>query len=79
METIEIGEGGHGGADPALIAEFVRFAREGGATEVSAIAARQAVAAACRGAESIRGDGGLLPVPEPDPELMAYFDRGQRR
>ncbi|MFX0537160.1 Gfo/Idh/MocA family protein [Ornithinimicrobium sp. Y1847] len=79
VETIEIGEGGHGGADPALIAEFVRFAREGGATEVSAIAARQAVAAACRGAESIRGDGGLLAVPELDPELVAYFDRGQRR
>ena len=77
VEVIERGDGGHGGADPSLVAEFLRFVREGGPTEVSTVAARQAVAAACLGAESIRSDGAPRRVPELAPELVAYFDRWQ--
>lgn len=71
-------EGGHGGADALMIAEFVAFIRDGGATLTSPVAARQAVAAGLQATASIRGDGRLLPVPPLDPALVAYFDAGQR-
>lgn len=71
------GDGGHGGADPLLIGEFLRFVRDGGQTQTSPVAARQAVAAGILAAESLRGDGSALPVPPLDPELVDYFERGQ--
>jgi len=71
------GDGGHGGADPLLIGEFLRFVRDGGQTQTSPVAARQAVAAGILAAESLRGDGSALPVPPLDPELVEYFERGQ--
>jgi predicted dehydrogenase len=71
------GEGGHGGADAILVAEFLSFVRGGGVTETSPVAARNAVAAGVVATASIRGDGGALPVPPLDPELVAYFDAGQ--
>ncbi|MFJ3957535.1 Gfo/Idh/MocA family protein [Arthrobacter sp. NPDC090010] len=74
---IQDGDGGHGGADPLLIGEFLRFVRDGGQTQTSPVAARQAVAAGILAAESLRGDGSALTVPELDPELVAYFERGQ--
>ncbi|MCG6568209.1 Gfo/Idh/MocA family protein [Tessaracoccus sp. ZS01] len=77
VEVIDRGDGGHGGADPSLVAEFLRFVRDGGATEVSTVAARQAVAVACMGAESIRSGGAPMTVPPLDPELVRYFDRWQ--
>ncbi|MDO5662952.1 MAG: gfo/Idh/MocA family oxidoreductase, partial [Brachybacterium sp.] len=77
VEVIERGDGGHGGADPNLIAEFLRFARDGGATEVSAIAAREAVATGVQGAASIRAGGRPLEVPEVPREVRKYFDSGQ--
>ncbi|MDN4614603.1 Gfo/Idh/MocA family oxidoreductase [Leifsonia sp. F6_8S_P_1B] len=74
---VEEGVGGHGGADARLVAEFVRFARDGGPTLTSPVAARQAVAAGLVATASIRGDGRLLPVPPLDDGLVAYFDAGQ--
>jgi len=71
------GDGGHGGADPLLIGEFLRFVRDGGQTQTSPVAARQAVAAGILAAESLRGDGSALTVPPLDPELVEYFERGQ--
>ncbi|MEV6103728.1 Gfo/Idh/MocA family oxidoreductase [Streptomyces sp. NPDC051940] len=70
---------GHGGADPLLIDEFVRFVRDGGTTDTSPVAARMAVAAGVRATESLRDGGTPRPVPAPDPELAAYFARGQVR
>jgi predicted dehydrogenase len=75
--TIEDGEGGHGGADPRLIEEFLRFASEGGQTQTSPIAARQAVVAGILAAESLRDDGSAREVPELPAELVEYFDAGQ--
>ncbi|MHA7269292.1 Gfo/Idh/MocA family protein [Arthrobacter sp. HLT1-20] len=75
--VIRDGEGGHGGADPLLIAEFLRFARDGGATETSPIAARASVAAGVLAAQSLRSDGGALEVPQLPAELVAYFNAGQ--
>lgn len=69
--------GGHGGADPLLIDEFLRFARHGGATDTSPVAARMAVAVGCLATESLRAGGTPRRVPPLDPALVAYFDRGQ--
>ncbi|EWS79646.1 oxidoreductase [Brachybacterium phenoliresistens] len=77
VEVISRGDGGHGGADPNLVAEFLRFVREGGATDVSVIAAREAVATGCAGAESIRSGGIPVDIPEVPAEVRAYFDSGQ--
>ncbi|MEE1619599.1 Gfo/Idh/MocA family protein [Brachybacterium sp. J153] len=77
VEVIARADGGHGGADPSLVAEFLRFARSGGATDVSVIAAREAVATGVLGAESIRDGGVPRDVPPVAPELRAYFDGGQ--
>lgn len=77
VEVISRGDGGHGGADPNLVAEFLRFVREGGATDVSVIAAREAVATGCAGAESIRSGGIPIDIPEVPAEVRAYFDSGQ--
>jgi predicted dehydrogenase len=78
-DVIEIqdGEGGHGGADPRLIAEFLRFASEGGQTQTNPIAARQAVAAGVLAAESLRGDGSAREVPALPRDLVEYFEAGQ--
>lgn len=77
IEVIDRGDGGHGGADPLLVDEFLRFVRVGGATDVSVVAARQAVATAALGAESLRSDGGRRSVPPLNADLRAWFDNGQ--
>ncbi len=65
----------HGGADPRIVAEFVRFARDGGATMTSPVAARQSVAAGCMATQSLRAGGIPLDIPRLDPALVAYFER----
>lgn len=67
------GDDGHNGADPKIVAEFVRYVREGGATLTSPIAARNSVAAGCCGTESIRNGSLPLDIPPLDPALAAYF------
>ncbi|MGW5238507.1 Gfo/Idh/MocA family protein [Monashia sp. NPDC004114] len=68
---------GHGGADPLLIAEFVRFVRDGGPTMTSPVAAREAVAAAFAATTSLRSGGDAVDVPLLAPELAAWFAGGQ--
>lgn len=65
--------GEHGGADPRIVAEFLRYVRDGGATETSPVAARYAVAAGCAGADSLRAGSVPVRVPEADTEVTAYF------
>jgi len=65
--------GGHGGADPRIIGEFIRFAREGGETTTSPLAARESVAAGCRATESLRNGGHALSVPRIPARLAACF------
>ncbi|WP_163541045.1 Gfo/Idh/MocA family protein [Occultella kanbiaonis] len=78
-ESFEVpaGIGGHGGADSMLISEFLRFVRDGGRTETSPVAAREAVATGIVATASLRGDGSALPVPPLAEDLVAYFDAGQ--
>jgi predicted dehydrogenase len=68
---------GHGGADPLLIDEFVRFVRDGGPTMTSPVAARQAVAAAFAATTSLRSGGGAVEVAPLATDLAAWFAGGQ--
>ncbi len=63
--TVVIGEatGGHGGADPEIVGEFLRFVRDGEPTLTSPVAAREAVAAGCAATESLRAGGAAVDVP----------------
>ncbi len=67
--------GGHGGADAPMVAEFVRFLRDGIATQTSPVAARDAVAAACAATESLRCAGVPVDVPPLSGDLQDYFAR----
>ncbi|MEV0848574.1 Gfo/Idh/MocA family oxidoreductase [Streptomyces sp. NPDC049954] len=72
-------EGSHGGSDLRIVEEFCRFAREGGATDTSPVAARMSVAAGYLATRSLREGGTPQDVPPLDPELIAYFAAGQER
>jgi hypothetical protein len=61
-----------------LMAEFIRFARFGGSTQTSPVAAREAVAVGCAGATSLRSGGMPVQVPPLPSALAAYFAEGQR-
>jgi predicted dehydrogenase len=63
----------HGGADPAIVEEFLRYLRQGGDTLTSPIAARQAVAAGHLASESMRDGGAPREVPPLDPQVAAHF------
>ncbi len=65
-EVVTIGAGaggGHGGADDGIVAEFLRYARDGGDTVTSPIAAREAVATGFAATESLRDGGRLVEIP----------------
>ncbi len=63
----------HGGADAGIIDEFLRFARDGGSTRTSPVAARDAVAAGYAATESLRQGGALVPVPGVPDDIASYF------
>ena len=67
-------EGGHGGADPAIVDEFIRFVREDALPSTSPVAARYSVAAGCVATECIRsGADAAAVVPPLDEALASYF------
>ena len=66
-------EGEHGGADPLIVAEWVRFVREGGAIQTSPLAARESVAAGCAATLSLRSGGAPVEVEPIAEDLKAYF------
>ena len=57
-----------------LVAEFLRFVREGGATETSPVAARDAVAAGEAATISLRTDGRSISIPAVSPDIQQYFE-----
>ncbi|MFC5288953.1 Gfo/Idh/MocA family protein [Actinokineospora guangxiensis] len=71
-------EGGHGGADAAIVAEFLDHVRTGAPTLTSPVAAREAVATAVAATESVRAGGALVHVRGADEGIIAHFslDRG---
>lgn len=72
---IPVSRGSHGGADPKIMAEFLRYARDGGKTATSPIAARESVATGFQATQSMRQDGIPLSVPPVSPALRRYFER----
>jgi predicted dehydrogenase len=71
--SVPTADGDHGGADPLLVAEFVRFALEGGPLSTSPVAAREAVAAAVAATTSLRTDGSAVDVPPLPTVIAEYF------
>jgi len=66
-------EGGHGGADPRIIDEFIRHVREDGPITTSPLEARASVAAGCAATHSLRNGNipvDISPVPA---ETVEYF------
>ena len=75
IHMIAQAEGGHNGADPRIVAEFLRFVREGGATNTSPLDARFAVAAGCAATDSIRSNGAPQDMPDVPALWRNYFNR----
>lgn len=63
--TLPVRRGTHGGADRAIMSEFLRFVRSGGATTSTPLAARESVATGFMATESLRTGSRPLPVPKP--------------
>jgi hypothetical protein len=78
QDVLGVGIGCVAGADGPLMAEFLRFVRDGGRTDTSPVAARMSVAAGVQATASLRAGGEPLEVPPLAPDLVAYFERGQR-
>ena len=70
---IEETTGSHGGADPRIVAEFVRYVREGGKVATSPVAARYSVAAGYQAAMSLRNGNAPMDIPPVDEKLAAHF------
>lgn len=75
--TFETADAGHGGADQALVDEFLRFVAHGGATDTSPVAAREAVATGIAATTSLRSGGTAVQVPALAPDLADYFAHHQ--
>ena len=67
-------EGSHGGGDPRIVAEFVRYVRQGGKVATSPVAARYSVATGCMATLSLRNDSHPMTVPKCDPGLVRHFE-----
>ena len=67
--------GGHGGADPSIVDEFVQYVRGGGKVTTSPIAARYSVAAGCAAAGSLRNGSVPVDVPKVPAPLEEHFSR----
>ncbi len=67
-------DGSHGGADPRIMDEFIRYVRQGGKVSTSPIAARYSVAAGCQATASIRSGGEPLDIPPVPADIRAHFD-----
>ncbi len=65
---------GHGGADPRIVDEFVRFVREGAPITISPVAARYAVAAGYMATCSLRNGSIPMEIPPLRADIRAYFD-----
>jgi predicted dehydrogenase len=78
-QTVEVAaaEGTHGGADASIMAEFLRFVRDGGPTSTSPVAARDAVAAGCAATASLRDGGSPQDVRPVAAEVAAWFAHDQ--
>ena len=71
-------EGSHGGSDPAIVREFLRFVRDGINTSTSPIAARNAVAVGVKGHQSMRSGCNAEQILHLPGDIVDYFENGQK-
>lgn len=76
---IKLRSGTHGGSDADIVNVFFDFLLEGRAPEVSPVAARNAVAAGVMGHYSMRNGNVPGEIPPLRPELIEYFENGQKK
>ena len=76
---IKARDGSHGGADVPIVGAFFDFIRDGIVPSVSPVAARNAVAAGVMGHYSMRNGNVPGEIPPIRPELVEYFENGQRK
>lgn len=67
-------DGAHGGADPRIVAEFIRYLRTGGPIATSPVAARYSVAAGYQATMSLRNGSMPMDISPLSDDLLAYFD-----
>ncbi len=72
-------EGSHGGSDPAIVREFLKFVRDGIKTNTSPIAARNSVAVGVQGHKSMRSGSNAKLIPPIPKNLINYFENGQKK
>ena len=65
--------GSHGGADPKIVGEFLRYVLEDSPTLTSPIAARNSVATGYLATMSLRADSAPKNIPPVDKAVAAYF------
>ncbi|HBE04071.1 MAG TPA: oxidoreductase [Spirochaetia bacterium] len=65
--------GGHGGADPAIISDFIDFAADNTVSKISPIAARNAVAVGVLGHLSARNGSVPRNIIQPEKNILKYF------
>ena len=65
--------GGHGGADPRIVDEFLGFVRGEAKASTSPLASRYSVAAGCCATESLRMKGIPIDVPPVNREVRNFF------
>jgi predicted dehydrogenase len=65
-------DGGHGGADPLIVADFLNYVRRGTRTTATPQAARDAVATGCQATASLRQGGKPMIVPRLAPDLARH-------
>lgn len=70
-------EGSHGGSDPAIVSEFVRFVKGESKASTCPVAAREAVATGVMGTVSLREGNRPMDVPPPPSAALKYFQKGQ--
>lgn len=71
--------GGHGGADPRIVDEFVKYLRAETKIKTSAVAARYSVAAGCSAAHSMRHGSVPVKIPDLPKNVVDYFNRDVSR
>ena len=69
--------GGHGGADPRIVNEFLRHVAEDAPATTSPVAARYSVAAGCAATASLRQGGAPVDVPPLPDDLAQHFSNGK--
>ena len=68
-------EGGHGGGDPSIVDEFIRYIRESAKIATSPVAARYSVAAGYQATMSLRNGSRPMDIPRLSQDIAEYFEQ----